>query len=168
MSPPRWGYDKLRDCAYPATSRHRVTHAHTAPLARQQPLRLRPSPNAFRPLGCSRFTVSLIDSLKCRTVTATPAEPGDLPCWFRIKREVPLGHALIVTEAHSFRAERKEERATHGRLLWRERATGRLSRTVQLPRAVDADAVKATYVNGTLQLTMRKLVATKTKKISVA
>src|ERR1700687_2960896 len=79
---PRWGYDKLRDCAYPATSRHRVTHAHTAPLARQQPLRLRSSPNAFRPLGCSRFTVSLIDSLKCRTVTATPAEPGDLPCWF--------------------------------------------------------------------------------------
>lgn len=23
-----------------------------------------------------------MDSLKCQTVTATPAEPGDLPCWF--------------------------------------------------------------------------------------
>lgn len=64
-------------------------------------------------------------------------------------------------------AERKEERATDGRLLWRERATGKLARTVQLPQAVDADAVKATYLNGTLQLTMQKLAATKTKKISV-
>lgn len=65
-------------------------------------------------------------------------------------------------------AERKEERATDGRVLWRERATGKLSRTVQLPQAVDGDAVKATYVNGTLQLTMQKLAATKTRKISVA
>ena len=24
-----------------------------------------------------------MDSLKCQTATATPAEPGDLPCWFR-------------------------------------------------------------------------------------
>jgi HSP20 family molecular chaperone IbpA len=39
---------------------------------------------------------------------------------------------------------------------------------VQLPQAVDGDAVKATYVNGTLQLTMQKLAATKTRKISVA
>jgi HSP20 family protein len=65
-------------------------------------------------------------------------------------------------------AERKEERATDGRLLWRERAFGKLSRTVQLPQAVDPDAVKATYVNGALQITMQKLAATKTKKISVA
>jgi HSP20 family molecular chaperone IbpA len=36
-----------------------------------------------------------------------------------------------------------------------------------LPQAVDADAVKATYVNGVLQLTMQKLAATKTKKITV-
>jgi hypothetical protein len=35
-----------------------------------------------RVLGGSRLEVSLMDSLKCQTVTATPAEPGDLPCWF--------------------------------------------------------------------------------------
>ena len=23
-----------------------------------------------------------MDSLECQTFTATPAEPGDLPCWF--------------------------------------------------------------------------------------
>ena len=65
-------------------------------------------------------------------------------------------------------AERKEERATDGRPLWRERASGKLSRTVQLPQAVDPDTVKATYVNGVLQLTMQKLAATKTRKIRVA
>jgi len=64
-------------------------------------------------------------------------------------------------------AERKDERATDGRLLWQERTVGKLSRTIQLPQAVDADAVKATYVNGVLQLTMQKLAATKTKKITV-
>jgi HSP20 family protein len=64
-------------------------------------------------------------------------------------------------------AERKEERAADGRPLWRERAAGKLSRTVQLPQAVDADAVKATYVNGVLQLTMQKLAVTKTRRISV-
>jgi len=64
-------------------------------------------------------------------------------------------------------AERKDERATDGRLLWQERTVGNLSRTIQLPQAVDADAVKATYVNGVLQLTMQKLAATKTKKITV-
>jgi hypothetical protein len=25
-----------------------------------------------------------MDSLKCKTVTATPAEPGDLHCWFSL------------------------------------------------------------------------------------
>ena len=65
-------------------------------------------------------------------------------------------------------AERKEERSTEGRPLWNERATGKLSRTIQLPQPVDPDAVKATYVNGVLQLTMQKMAATRTKKISVA
>ena len=65
-------------------------------------------------------------------------------------------------------AERKEERASDGRILWHERAIGKLSRTIQLPQAVDPDAVKATYVNGMLQVTMQKLAATKTRKISVA
>jgi len=65
-------------------------------------------------------------------------------------------------------AERKEERSTDGRPLWSERMTGKLSRTIQLPQPVDPDAVKATYVNGVLQLTMQKLAATKTRKISVA
>lgn len=65
-------------------------------------------------------------------------------------------------------AERKEERDTDGRSIWRERASGKLSRTVQLPQAVDPDNVKATYINGVLQLTMQKLAATKTRKISVS
>jgi HSP20 family protein len=65
-------------------------------------------------------------------------------------------------------AERKEERSTEGRVLWHERVAGRVSPTTQLPQVVDADAVQATYVNGTLQLRMQKLAVTKWRKISVA
>ena len=65
-------------------------------------------------------------------------------------------------------AERKEERSTEGRVLWHERVAGRVSRTIQLPQVVDADAVQATFVNGTLQLRMQKLAVTKRRKISVA
>ena len=80
------------------------------------------------------------------------------------KRDIGIDlHENILTMS----AERKEEHATDERALWRERVTGKLSRTVQLPQAVDADAVKATYVNGVLHLTMQKLAATKTRKISV-
>ncbi len=64
-------------------------------------------------------------------------------------------------------AERKEERASDGRVLWQERVLGKLSRTIQLPQAVDADGVKATYTNGTLQLTLPKLAATRARKISI-
>ncbi len=35
-----------------------------------------------------------MDSLKCQTVTATPAEPGDLPCWFS-KLHRRLGATII-------------------------------------------------------------------------
>lgn len=64
-------------------------------------------------------------------------------------------------------AERQDERAADGQLLWQERPRGKLARTIQLPQAVDADVVKATYVNGVLRLTMQKLAATKTKKITI-
>jgi HSP20 family protein len=64
-------------------------------------------------------------------------------------------------------AERKDERAADGQFLWQERTSGKQGRTIQLPQAVDPEAVKATYANGVLQLTMQKLAATKTKKITV-
>jgi HSP20 family protein len=102
-----------------------------------------------------------------------PLDIEETETGYRLNADLPgLEKSDIGIDLHentlTISAERKEERATDGHLLWRERVTGMLSRTVQLPQAVDPDAVKATYVNGTLQLTMQKLAATKTRKISVA
>ena len=87
---------------------------------------------------------------------------ADLPGLEKENISIDLHENTLVISA-----ERKDERAADGQLLWQERPGGKLARTVQLPQAVDADAVKATYVNGVLGLTMQKLAATKTRKISV-
>ncbi|TMG90955.1 MAG: Hsp20/alpha crystallin family protein [Betaproteobacteria bacterium] len=113
-------------------------------------------PASGEPRGAS-FALDIEETETAYQLTA------DLPGLEKSDIAIDL-HENILTIS----AERKEERGTDGRLLWHERPTGKLSRTVQLPQAVDADAVKATYVNGMLQLTMQKLAATKTRKISVA
>src|SRR5437868_14388998 len=105
--------------------------------------------------------------------TSFPLDIEEIESAYRLTADLPgLEKSDIGIDLHentlTISAERKEERDADGRLLWHERPTGKLSRTVQLPQAVDADAVKATYVNGMLQLTMQKLAATKTRKISVA
>ena len=87
---------------------------------------------------------------------------ADLPGLDKENISIDLHENTLVISA-----ERKDERAAEGQLLWQERVGGKLARTIQLPQAVDADAVKATYVNGVLQLTMQKLAATKTRKITV-
>ena len=111
----------------------------------------------FQPASGASFALDIEETETAYQLTA------DLPGLEKSDIAIDL-HENILTIS----AERKEERGTDGRLLWHERPTGKLSRTVQLPQAVDADAVKATYVNGMLQLTMQKLAATKTRKISVA
>src|SRR5207248_1113395 len=92
---------------------------------------------------------------------------------YRLTADLPgLEKSDIGIDLHentlTISAQRKEERDADGRVLWRERLTGKLSRTIQLPQPVDPDAVNATYVNGALRLTMQKLAVTKTRKISVS
>jgi HSP20 family protein len=102
-----------------------------------------------------------------------PLDIAETETAFQLTAELPrLEKGDIGIDLHentpTVSAEHKDERATDGLILWRERSTGKLSRTEQLPQAVDVDPVKATYVNGVLQLTMPKLAATETRKISVA
>ena len=87
---------------------------------------------------------------------------ADLPGLAKENISIDLHENTLVISA-----ERKDERAADGQLLWQERTGGKLARTIQLPQAVDPDIVKATYVNGVLRLTMQKLAATKTKKITI-
>jgi HSP20 family protein len=105
--------------------------------------------------------------------TSFPLDIEETESAYRITADLPgLEKNDIAIDLHentlTISAERKEERDTDGRALWRERLTGKLSRTIQLPQPVDPDAVNATYVNGALRLTMQKLAVTKTRKINVS
>lgn len=52
--------------------------------------------------------------------------------------------------------------------LRQERGWGRFTRSLQLPFAVDAEQVKATYADGILQLTLPRAEADKPRRITVS
>ncbi len=56
---------------------------------------------------------------------------------------------------------------TGDRWLRRERVAGTFTRTLQLPFAIDADAVKARLANGVLELDLPRLAADKPRRIPV-
>lgn len=60
-----------------------------------------------------------------------------------------------------------EEAEANGKPLWQERSYGKVSRTIRLPEAVDANAAEARHVDGVLQLTLPKVAKTNRKQISI-
>jgi len=87
---------------------------------------------------------------------------ADLPGLEKSDIDVDLRENVLTVSA-----ERKVENETESRPVWRERIVGKLSRTVHLPQQVDPDGVQATYSAGCLQVTLRKLAAASTRKISI-
>ena len=63
--------------------------------------------------------------------------------------------------------ERKREESSEQEFLT-ERSYGKFQRSLTLPSAVDAEAVKANYKNGLLQVVLPKAEQTKPKQIEVA
>lgn len=64
--------------------------------------------------------------------------------------------------------ERKIEKETKDKSYHRiERCFGKFSRTIELPAAVEADKVKAVYIDGVLNITLPKPEELKPKKIDV-
>ena len=61
----------------------------------------------------------------------------------------------------------REEGEANGKPLWQERSYGKVSRTIRLPEAVDANAAEARHVDGVLQLTLPKVAKTNRKQISI-
>lgn len=51
--------------------------------------------------------------------------------------------------------------------LLRERATGKFSRTIALPEAVDDETSQARYTDGVLYLTLKKKSASQAKRITI-
>ncbi len=71
-------------------------------------------------------------------------------------------NVLLITGQHQQEQERQQ-----GRYLLAERWTGRFSRAVALPVAVDATACEATFEDGVLTLTLPKAEQARTKQIPI-
>ncbi|MEO8135449.1 MAG: Hsp20/alpha crystallin family protein [Betaproteobacteria bacterium] len=83
-----------------------------------------------------------------------------------------IGKEAIQVDLHentlTISAERKEEKNTDGTPVWRERTYGRLTRSLQLPQAVDQEDVQAVQANGTLRLVLAKRSVRETRRIQIA
>ena len=74
----------------------------------------------------------------------------------------------ITGDLLSIKGERRwEDEAKDQKFLYVERAYGQFERLVQLPMAVQADKVKATYREGVLQITLPKAEELKSREIKI-
>ncbi len=68
----------------------------------------------------------------------------------------------------TIKGEKKEEKEQKGKHFHRvERSYGSFSRTINLPKSVNIDAVKAEYKNGILEMNLPKIEEAKARKIEV-
>lgn len=73
------------------------------------------------------------------------------------------GDTLTIQAQHKGNQERKG-----GNYLLRERRIGSVTRTIQLPTRLQADAAQATYENGELVLTLPKAEDVKPKQVQIS
>jgi len=74
----------------------------------------------------------------------------------------------ITGDLLSIKGERRwEDESKDSKFLHLERAHGRFERLVQLPMAVQADKVKATYRDGVLQVTLPKTEELKPREVKI-
>jgi HSP20 family protein len=74
----------------------------------------------------------------------------------------------VVGDTLTLKGERKDDtQGESGSFHRRERRTGRFVRTIQLPFAVDPDAVKAVSKNGVLELTLPRAQSERPRKIAI-
>lgn len=92
---------------------------------------------------------------------------------FVVKAEVPGVKAedielSVLGEVLTIRGERKHEAEASAWKTYRvERAYGAFSRQVLLPASVDGDAIRATYTDGVLQVTMPKKAEAKPREVKI-
>jgi HSP20 family protein len=70
----------------------------------------------------------------------------------------------VLTVSGERKTEHQEKHAGYYRL---ERATGAFSRSLTLPEGIDADAVKATFDNGVLEVRIPKPVQAQPRKVQI-
>lgn len=116
-------------------------------------------PMRFGPLG-RLFPVDVYETEEVFVVEAVL--PGVKPEDVRVTaiRDMLTIHANIKPTPHA-----KEEKS--GAYVQRERYTGEMTRTVQLPTAIEPDKVNATYAHGVLTLQVPKVAAAEPATIQV-
>jgi HSP20 family protein len=107
-------------------------------------------------------------------VPAPAVNVWETPEAFHVEVEVPgfTQENLQVQVAHkthlTIQGERPAEEPEGGRWHRRERVSGRFTRALELPAAVDADKVEAKLENGVLKLTLPKAEEAKPRRITVS
>lgn len=154
-------------------------NSETAPVAVNSPdpfFRLQHEMNrlfddAFSGFGLSsRFTTDLQDirspRINVRETDTTLEVEAELPGVDEEDIDVQLSDNLLTIRGEK-RAESKEEKDGDYRLI--ERSYGSFARSIEVPFAVEADGVEATFRNGVLHLSLPKPpeAATRTRKIEV-
>lgn len=87
---------------------------------------------------------------------------AELPGMKREEIEVSMHNGML-----SISGERKHEEKQEAEIYRTERFFGRFQRTVTLPTTVQADKVKAQYVDGILTVTLPKAEEAKPKRIDI-
>jgi len=90
---------------------------------------------------------------------------------FHVRAEVPglnpdKVELSVAGEVLTLKADRPLEEA-NGSYHRRERSAGMFSRSINLPDTVDASGVRASYVNGVLEVTLPRAPEVRPRKISI-
>src|SRR6202047_4778746 len=112
----------------------------------------------FRPLGSLNRWNPAVDVYQDKEQFTVYAELPGLK-----KEEIEIS---LHDDTLTISGERKREESTEQEFLT-ERSYGKFQRSLTLPSAVDAEAVKANYKNGLLQVVLPKAEQTKPKQIEV-
>src|ERR1700732_4744110 len=112
----------------------------------------------FRPLGSLNRWNPAVDVYQDKEQFTVYAELPGLK-----KEEIEIS---LHDDTLTISGERKREESTEQEFLT-ERSYGKFQRSLTLPSAVDAEAVKAIYKNGLLQVVLPKAEQTKPKQIEV-
>ena len=119
-------------------------------------------PMRFGPMG-RLFPVDVYETEEAFVVEAVL--PGVKPEDIRMTaiRDLLIIHATIKPAPHA----KGEKGEKTGAYVQRERYTGEMTRTIQLPTAVEPDKVSATYTHGMLTLQVPKVAVAEPRAIPV-
>ncbi|HVN46457.1 MAG TPA: Hsp20/alpha crystallin family protein [Steroidobacteraceae bacterium] len=113
--------------------------------------------------GADGATVSWIPRVDVREEAERFVVAADLPGVERKDIEITAEKGVLTIKGER-RSEQKDSRDGYQSV---ERATGTFLRRFTLPESVDAEAIKATHVNGVLELSIPKRPTAQPRRISV-